>query len=50
MYMKLVQILGVLLVTLSANAAEDLSLPEILTTSSGKKITTSVQWQEARRP
>ena len=43
-------IIGVMLLTMTASASDDLSLPEPLTTSAGNKVTTDAQWQMTRRP
>ena len=39
-----------IIMTTTVNAADDLSLPDPLTTSAGEKVTTSEQWQKIRRP
>ncbi len=39
-----------LFMTISLSAADDLRLPDPLTTSAGKKITTAAEWREIRRP
>ena len=36
--------------TITASAAEDLSLPDLLTTCAGNKVTTAAEWQKTRRP
>ena len=41
---------GVLLIAETGCAADDLSLPDPLTTRAGNKIATPAQWQEVRRP
>jgi hypothetical protein len=43
-------IVGVAILTITASAASDLSLPDPLTTSAGSKVTTPDQWQTTRRP
>ncbi len=47
--MKLAVILGVILATLTANAADDLSLPDPLKSLNGVKIATAKDWQANRR-
>jgi hypothetical protein len=48
--MKLAVIHGVIFVALTANAADDLSLPDPLTTVSGVTIVSPTEWKETRRP
>ena len=43
-------IIAMIIMTITVNASDDLSLPDPLTTSAGKKVTTSGQWQKIRRP
>jgi dienelactone hydrolase len=42
--------MGLMLFTIPASASDDLSLPDPLTTRAGNKVTTSAEWQKARRP
>ncbi|MDE0835011.1 MAG: hypothetical protein OSA84_01505, partial [Akkermansiaceae bacterium] len=39
-----------MLLTITASASDNLSLPDPLTTSAGIKVTTPAQWQKTRRP
>ncbi|MHC4198465.1 MAG: glucuronyl esterase domain-containing protein [Planctomycetota bacterium] len=48
--MKLAVICGVILVATTADAADDLSLPDPLKTIKGKRITSPGQWRSTRRP
>jgi len=48
--MKLAAIFGVILATMTAVAADELSLPDPLTTCAGKKVTTPAEWRKTRRP
>ena len=48
--MKLTIICAIILVAITASAADKLSLPDPLTTSAGEKVTTVEQWQKTRRP
>jgi hypothetical protein len=43
-------IMGVMLLTITVSATDDLSLPDPLTTGAGDKVTTVAQWQKTRRP
>ena len=48
--MKLAVFQGIILVAMAASAADDLSLPDPLTTLQGKQISSPKQWKETRRP
>jgi hypothetical protein len=48
--MKLAVIHGVILVAMTASAADDLSLPDPLKTLKGKEVTSPKQWKNTRRP
>lgn len=48
--MRLYVLCVIVFAAMTANAADDLSLPDPLTTSAGNKVTTPAEWQKTRRP